>query len=123
LLFNSGVATVLDQFRPIGERIAATLEKEDGYIKVIGHTDNSPIGSDRVRFSSNYQLSIERAKNVAALFKPALSKPDRLQTDGKGRNLTHCRQQHRRGTCEEPTVEIMIPRTDTGPVSERTCRR
>ena len=34
LLFNSGVATVLDQFKPIGERIAATLEKEDGYIKV-----------------------------------------------------------------------------------------
>jgi len=36
LLFNSGVATVLDQFRRFGERIAATLEKEDGYIKVIG---------------------------------------------------------------------------------------
>ena len=54
LLFNSGVATVLDQFKPIGDRIAATLDKEDGYIKVIGHTDNTPIGTSNVRFPSNY---------------------------------------------------------------------
>jgi type VI secretion system protein ImpK len=123
LLFNSGVATVLDQFRPIGERIAATLEKEDGYIKVIGHTDNSPIGSDRVRFPSNYQLSIERAKNVAALFKPALSKPDRLQTDGKGETSPIADNKTAEGRARNRRVEIVIPRTDTGPVSERTCRK
>jgi type VI secretion system protein ImpK len=122
LLFDSGVATVLDQFKPIGERIASTLEKEDGYIKVIGHTDNSPIGADRVRFPSNYALSVERAKNVAALFKPLLTKPDRLQTDGKGETAPIADNKTSEGRAKNRRVEIVIPRTDTGPVSERTCR-
>jgi type VI secretion system protein ImpK len=123
LLFNSGVANVLDQFKPIGDRIAATLDKEDGYIKVIGHTDNTPIGSSNVRFPSNYQLSVERAKNVAALFKTSLAKPDRLQTDGKGETAPIADNNTADGRAKNRRVEIVIPRTDTGPVSERTCRK
>jgi type VI secretion system protein ImpK len=84
ILFDSGSATVLDAFKTIAARVATTLDKEEGFIKVIGHTDNTPINRGNVRFPSNYHLSIERAKNVAALFKPFLAKPDRLQTDGKG---------------------------------------
>jgi type VI secretion system protein ImpK len=121
LLFNSGVATVLDQFKPIGDRIVATLDKEDGYIKIIGHTDNSPIGSDRVRFPSNYALSVERAKNVAALFKPGLTNPDRLQTEGKGETSPVADNKTSEGRAKNRRVEIVIPRTDTGPVIERTC--
>jgi type VI secretion system protein ImpK len=123
LLFNSGVATVLDQFKPIGERIVATLDKEDGYIKVVGHTDNSPIGSDRVRFPSNYALSVERAKNVAALFRPTLTNPDRLQTEGKGETAPVADNSTPEGKAKNRRVEIVIPRTDTGPVIERTCRK
>ena len=123
LLFNSGVANVLDQFKPIGDRIAATLDKEDGYIKVIGHTDNTPIGTSNVRFPSNYALSVERAKNVAGLFKTSLAKPDRLQTDGKGETAPIADNNTADGRAKNRRVEIVIPRTDTGPVSERTCRR
>jgi type VI secretion system protein ImpK len=123
LLFNSGVATVLDQFKPVGDRIAATLDKEDGYIKVIGHTDNTPIGSSNVRFPSNFALSVERAKSVAALFKPALAKPDRLQTDGKGETAPIADNNTAEGRARNRRVEIVIPRTDTGPVTERTCRK
>jgi type VI secretion system protein ImpK len=123
LLFNSGVATVLDQFKPIGNRIASTLDKEDGYIRVIGHTDNTPIGSGNVRFPSNYQLSVERARSVAALFKPTLAKPDRLQTDGKGETSPIADNNTAEGRAKNRRVEIVIPRTDPGPVSERTCRR
>jgi type VI secretion system protein ImpK len=123
LLFESGFATVLDQFKPIAKRVAETLEKEEGYIKVIGHTDNVPITSSRVRFPSNYQLSIERAKNVAALFKPLLTKPERLQTDGKGESAPVADNATSEGRAKNRRVEIVIPRTDTGPVSERTCPR
>jgi type VI secretion system protein ImpK len=123
LLFNSGVATVMDQFKPIGERIAAVLDKEEGYIKIIGHTDNSPIGSDRVRFPSNYALSVERAKNVAGLFKPLMMNPDRLQTEGKGETAPIAENNTSEGRAKNRRVEIVIPRTDTGPVTERTCRR
>jgi type VI secretion system protein ImpK len=123
LLFNSGVATVMDAFKPIGERIVTTLDKEEGYIKIIGHTDNSPIGSDRVRFPSNYALSVERAKNVAALFKPLMINPDRLQTEGKGETAPIADNNSSEGRAKNRRVEIVIPRTDTGPVTERTCRK
>jgi type VI secretion system protein ImpK len=123
LLFDSGLAAVLEQFKPLATRVAETLEKEEGYIKIIGHTDNVPISSSRVRFPSNYQLSVERAKNVAALFKPLLSKPERLQTDGKGETAPIADNATAEGRAKNRRVEIVIPRTETGPVSERTCPR
>jgi type VI secretion system protein ImpK len=123
LLFDSGSATVLAQFKPIATRVAATLDKEEGYVKIIGHTDNTPISGGNVRFPSNYQLSIERAKSVAALLKPALAMPDRLQTDGKGETSPVADNKTVEGRAKNRRVEILIPRTDTGPVSERTCRK
>jgi type VI secretion system protein ImpK len=123
LLFDSGFATVLEQFKPLATRIAQTLDKEDGSIKIIGHTDNVPLSSSRVRFPSNYALSIERAKNVATLFRPLLSKPERLQTDGKGETAPVADNASAEGRARNRRVEIVIPRTDTGPVSERTCPR
>ncbi len=54
---------------PSPRGVVATLNKEEGYIKIIGHTDDTPINRGNVRFPSNYQLSIERAKSVANFFK------------------------------------------------------
>jgi type VI secretion system protein ImpK len=122
LLFDSGSATVLDQFKPVGARIVTTLDKEEGYIKIVGHTDNTPISSERVRFPSNYALSIERAKSVAALFKLVLGQPDRLQTDGKGETAPIADNKTPEGRARNRRVEIQIQRTDTGPVSQRTCK-
>jgi type VI secretion system protein ImpK len=123
LLFDSGSATVLEQFKPVGARVVSTLDKEEGYIKIIGHTDDTPITRGNVRFPSNYQLSIERAKNVAALFKSVLTKPDRIQTDGKGDTAPVADNKTPEGRAKNRRVEIVIPRTDTGPVSQRTCSR
>jgi type VI secretion system protein ImpK len=123
LLFNSGSATVLDEFKPISERVAQTLDKEEGFIKVIGHTDSTPIGASNVRFPSNYQLSVERAKSVVALFSKSLAKPDRLQSDGKGETAPIADNKTAEGRAKNRRVEMLIPRTDTGPVTERTCRQ
>ena len=70
-LFASGQATVLDGFKPIALRVAATLDKEPGRIRVVGHTDSSPIRT--VRFPTNFEFSVERAKAVAAALKPGLT--------------------------------------------------
>jgi type VI secretion system protein ImpK len=123
ILFDPGSATVLDDFKAIADRVAATLDKEEGYIKVVGHTDNTPISRSNVRFPSNYQLSIERAKSVAALFRPRLAKPDRLQTDGKGETAPIADNKTPEGRAKNRRVEILIPRADTGPVAQRTCAR
>jgi type VI secretion system protein ImpK len=122
LLFDSGSATVLDQFKPVAARVATTLDKEDGYIKVIGHTDNTPITGGNIRFPSNYALSVERAKSVATLFRPHLAKADRLQTEGKGETVPIADNKTAEGRAKNRRVEIQIPRSDPGPVSERTCR-
>ena len=121
LLFDAGSATVLEQFKPVGARVAAVLNKEDGYIKIIGHTDNTPIGRSNVRFPSNYQLSVERAKSVAALFKPQLENGGRVQVDGKGETAPVADNGSAEGRARNRRVEIVIPRTDTGPVLQRTC--
>jgi type VI secretion system protein ImpK len=123
ILFDSGSATVLDQFKPIAGRVAATLDKEEGFVKIVGHTDNTPISHGNVRFPDNYHLSIERAKSVAALFRPLLAKQDRLQTDGKGETAPIADNKTPEGRAKNRRVEILIPRTDTGPVSQKTCAR
>ena len=114
ILFDSGSATVLDRFKPVAARVAAALDKEPGYIKVIGHTDNTPIGGSNVRFPSNYHLSVERAKNVASPAQGlACSKPDRLQTDGKGETAPIADNKTPEGRAKNRRVEIMIPRKET----------
>jgi type VI secretion system protein ImpK len=120
ILFDSGSATVLPQFRPVATRVAAALDKEPGFIKVIGHTDNTPIGGANVRFPSNYALSIERAKNVAALLQLGLSKPDRLQTDGKGETAPIADNKTVEGRARNRRVEILIPREETLTPEERS---
>jgi type VI secretion system protein ImpK len=113
LLFDPGSATVLEQFKPIAARVAATLEKEPGFIRVTGHTDNTPISKANVGFSTNYDLSIARAKNVAALLKQGLSKPSRLQTDGKGETAPVADNKTPEGRARNRRVEILIPREET----------
>ena len=84
VLFEAGRATVLDAFKPVAARVAATLDKEPKHIKVVGHTDNTPIST--VRFPSNFELSVERAKAVAcrAPAGPHRSGPDRYRRQGSG---------------------------------------
>ena len=45
-----GQAVVKDPFKPLAAKLAALLDKETGRIRVVGHTDNTPIKN--VRFPS-----------------------------------------------------------------------
>ena len=65
--FDPGQAIIKDQFKPLAAKLAAILDKEPGRIRIVGHTDNTPMKT--VRFPSNWHLSVERAKAVAALLK------------------------------------------------------
>jgi type VI secretion system protein ImpK len=103
--------------------VAATLDKETGFIKVVGHTDNTPISSGNVRFPSNYALSVERAKSVANLLKVGLAKPDRLQTDGKGETSPIADNKTPEGKAKNRRVEILIPREETVATNVNTCSR
>jgi type VI secretion system protein ImpK len=110
ILFESGEAIVKPQFKPVAERIAAVLDKESGFVRVVGHTDSRPIKT--VRFASNFELSVERAKAVAALLRQRLAQPDRVTTDGKGADQPIASNSTPEGRAKNRRVEILIPRTD-----------
>ena len=109
-LFGSGAAEVRQAFLPIAAKIAASLEKEPGWIKVTGHSDNQPIKT--VRFPSNYELSLARAEAVADIMRPRLARADRLQVEGKGDTAPVADNATPAGRERNRRVEIMIPRAD-----------
>ena len=108
--FDPGQAVVKEPFKPLAAKIAALLDKEPGRIRVVGHTDSTPIKT--VRFPSNFQLSIERAKAVAELLKHGLAKPDRIDVDGKGPDVPIATNATPEGRAKNRRVEVMIGRTN-----------
>jgi type VI secretion system protein ImpK len=110
ILFAPGQATVLDAFKPIAARVAATLDKEPRHIKIVGHTDNTPIKT--VRFPSNFELSVERAKAVAALLKLGLTDSGRVDIEGKGPDAPIASNATPEGRAKNRRVEIFIERSE-----------
>jgi type VI secretion system protein ImpK len=110
ILFEPGEATVLDAFKPVAARVAATLDKEPKHIRIVGHTDNSPIRT--VRFPSNFELSLVRAKAVAAVLKPSLTDPGRIDIEGKGPDAPIAGNTTPEGRARNRRVEIFIERSE-----------
>ena len=107
--FDPGEAIIKDQFKPLAAKLAAILDKEPGRIRIVGHTDNTPMKS--VRFPSNWQLSVERAKAVAALIKQNLTDPNRIDVEGKGSDTPIASNTTPDGRAKNRRVEVMIGRT------------
>jgi type VI secretion system protein ImpK len=110
VLFASAQATVLDAFKPVAARVAATLDKEPGRIRIVGHTDSSPMKS--VRFPSNFELSVERAKAVAAVLKTGLADSSRVEIAGKGPDEPIAPNTTPEGRAKNRRVEIFIERSE-----------
>jgi type VI secretion system protein ImpK len=90
ILFSSAQATVLEAFKPVAGRIAATLDKEPGRIKIVGHTDSSPMKS--VRFP---QARIDRF-SAGRNRRQGTGRADRQQYDsGRTRQKPAGRDFHR----------------------------
>jgi type VI secretion system protein ImpK len=79
-LFASGRAEVNPQYVPILNQIAEALDQVPGPVRVIGHTDNVPIRS--FRFQSNWELSRERAIDVAEILGQSMQVKTRLIPQG-----------------------------------------
>jgi type VI secretion system protein ImpK len=109
ITFDSGQATIKEQFKPIAAKIAAALEKEPGPIQVIGNTDNVPIHN--VRFPSNFELSVARAQAVAAVLKQQMTDSARIGTEGKGPDNPIVSNATPEGRAKNRRVEVMIQRT------------
>lgn len=63
LIFGSGSAAIEPAQKQIIAKIGEILNSMPNYVRVEGHTDNIPIKNSQ--FSSNWQLSVVRASNIA----------------------------------------------------------
>jgi type VI secretion system protein ImpK len=111
VVFDVGSADVRKNFKDVLARVAATLDKEPKNIRVVGHTDNSPIRS-KLRFKDNQDLSVQRAAAVATIMRPSLKDPNRLVTDGRGPDQPIASNKTPEGRARNRRVDILLPRTD-----------
>lgn len=81
-LFNQGDAKLLPSFQPILEKLALSLEGTKGRILITGHTDDTPIKTDK--YPSNWHLSLARATQVANSMAKSTNLSGRLWPEGKG---------------------------------------
>lgn len=110
VLFASGQATLKKEFVETAAALATFLDKEPGTIRVVGHTDNVKLRKTSP-FASNWELSMERAKAVAAVLKPKLSDPSRLETDGQADEEPVASNETADGRARNRRVEIKLARS------------
>ena len=107
-LFPPAEAKVKPAYTVLIQRLAALVEKGTGPIKVVGHTD--AIAIKTVLFPSNFVLSEARAKAVAEIIRAHLSKPDRVQVEGKGADVPVASNKTPDGRARNRRVDIVVPR-------------
>jgi type VI secretion system protein ImpK len=104
--FEPGKAEIRPELVPVIERIAAEMDKVPGSISITGHTDNKPIRS--LRFPSNFELSLERARGVAALMDPKLKDRNRIKTEGAAEGRPLAGNDTPEGRAKNRRVEITL---------------
>jgi type VI secretion system protein ImpK len=106
-LFDSGSEIISVQYHQIIGRIGEGLEQSSGRIKVVGHTDNIPMGRNK-RFSSNFSLSQSRAETVVTLLKNSVSNQGRLIAEGLGDSRPIAPNSTAAGRSQNRRVEITL---------------
>lgn len=80
VLFPQGEARITPEGIRIIKQIFEMLKDFDYEVKIEGHTDNSPIKTDR--FPSNWELSASRASDVARMLVESGFPPNKLAVEG-----------------------------------------
>ena len=104
-LFASGSAEVNDRYEAILHEIGDAIEQTPGSVRVIGHTDNVPIRS--FRFQSNWELSRERAIDVAEILGERLTATSRLIPQGVADTIPAASNETQAGRAANRRVQIV----------------
>ena len=109
-LFDTGKSAVKEALKPSLTKLAKILEQQEGHITVIGHTDNVPLKSIRLktRYGSNQGLSEARANSVKNVIAEFISDKSRLSVEGKGATNPITENKTRDGRAANRRVEIRI---------------
>lgn len=105
-LFASGANTVLPAYLPVLQRVADALVAERGNVMVSGYTDNVPIRT--ARYPSNFELSRDRAEQVAAILRSRGVTPQRIQAQGMGDAQPVADNKTAEGRARNRRVEVVL---------------
>ncbi|MEW6556680.1 MAG: flagellar motor protein MotB [Elusimicrobiota bacterium] len=83
VLFDLGSAVLKEQTKQPLEKLATWLSDVPYKVIIEGHTDNIPIKRE-LRYSSNWELSLDRARSVVKFFQKKGINPKRLSVAGYG---------------------------------------
>lgn len=110
-LFERGSTTIRADAVPVIGHIAASLDKEPGQIRIVGHTDNTPVRAT-VKYKDNQQLSEQRAQAVEQILVQGVSDPKRLTMTGLADTAPIDMSNTAEGRARNRRVEVFIPRED-----------
>ena len=109
LLFDSGSAVLMDQSKPVLDKVGVILERygSDAVIEIEGHTDNVPIHNSK--FADNEELSSARALSVFYyLVENTSLDPSNLRHAGMGDRTPVADNSTDEGRSKNRRVEIRI---------------
>lgn len=105
-VFESGSAEPAGRAAELLDKVAAALDQVEGQVVVTGHTDNVPTRT--LRFASNFELSKERAANVARLIAARLKDGKRISAEGKGETEPVAPNELAEGRAKNRRVEVTL---------------
>jgi len=107
VLFESGKAEVKSSGKRVLRAVGKTLaSKRNLELQVGGHTDTSPIHSER--FPSNWELSTARAVEVVHLLEAEGIAPERLSAAGYGEHRPAASNEEREERAKNRRIEIAL---------------
>jgi type VI secretion system protein ImpK len=110
-LFERGSASIREDFAVAIARVGQSLDPEQGAIRVVGHTDSTPLRSS-VKFKDNQDLSEQRALAVARLIEAVVAKEKKIQVQGVADTQPLDTGDSPEAKARNRRVEIFIPRED-----------
>lgn len=119
LFFDSGRAALKDSGKAVLKKVAGALKSyEDKAIRVVGHTDNVPIGKAYQKvFPSNWELSSARATTVVRFLQEAGIEPERLVATGRAEYAPVAPNDSEEGRQKNRRIEITL--VERGLLKER----
>jgi len=110
LFFDSGRATLKESGKVILKKVGEALKGfDDKIVRVVGHTDNVPIGKSMLgQFPSNWDLSAARATTVVRFLESAGVPPERMISSGRGEYSPVASNDDAEGRRKNRRIEITL---------------
>jgi chemotaxis protein MotB len=110
IFFDSGSAKLKPSGAEVLKKLGDTLKQYSGkIIRVVGHTDNVPLGKSSREFPTNWELSAIRATNVVRFLEEKCGiDPKLLITSGRGEHQPVAPNDTPEGRQKNRRIEIML---------------